>query len=68
MVANGTTKGTGGMQRMTKVEIAALSERELADIVAFVQRHGRIEELSWAKKLVAKYRRIHPLPQVLAKG
>jgi hypothetical protein len=49
------------MKRMTKKEIAALSERELADIVALVQRHGRIEEISWARRLVAKYRRMHPL-------
>jgi hypothetical protein len=50
------------MKRMTKAEIAALSERELADIVALVQRHGRIEEIAWARRLVVKYRRIHPQP------
>jgi hypothetical protein len=49
------------MRRMTKAQIAALSEPELADIVALVQRHGRIEELAWARRLVAKYRRMHPL-------
>jgi hypothetical protein len=46
---------------MTRTQIAALSESELADSVALVQRHGRVEELAWARRLVAKYRRIHPL-------
>jgi hypothetical protein len=51
------------MGRMSKNEIAALSERELADIVELAQRHGRVEEIIWAKKLVDKYRRIHPLAE-----
>jgi ParB-like chromosome segregation protein Spo0J len=48
------------MRHMTKDQIAALSERELADIIQLIRRHGRFEEILWAKKLLTKYRRIHP--------